>query len=249
MRKYVRATVVALVLLGGGTAVADPVDDLVLASDHAARQVLATVDAAQPHVSPPGPSSWGIPRKIELNTDYVVITDRGSGPIFSYHGAFHPSKGLWDCQPYTGPSGAVGVECDPINSDYEWKCDAMVVNAKALPTYEGIREWADTAVANVARQQPVGMVAAVVDGRGQLPAPPSTGKFRWGQVAGYVTCNEQLFLETETATQAQPLRTASGFLSRAPLYRCEARHAKGDPSAPVTAYTVNCNDPGAPGVS
>ena len=232
-------------------------------------EVLDTVDAAvEPVIAAAEGLSvpWQVVPKpptttkvFKHNTDWIAITDRGSGPSVSKVGAFAPSAGYWDCETLQAPGAPVTVRCTarPVaETGVIWKCDAMDVTAKSLTNHRHVHNWGQGGGRDFVNEAQA-TVNELIGGRGSrsaapaagLPTAPNPDKIHWGQAAGVLSCDDAV-LETETADRNNKVRTASGVfgIEGVTVFVCEARLAKGDASAPITPYSVNCLDPGAPGV-
>lgn len=190
-------------------------------------------------------------RTFQHNTDYIVITDYGSGPTVSKAGAFsNPS--WWDCTTVNA-GGPVAVRCTAkptLQTGIAWKCDVMDVTAHALTNHRHVHRWTEDTLRDSAAEvqrtldQVIGGTGSASEDRA-----PNVGDVRWGQAAGLLSCDDTL-LETDTASQANPSRSSSGVFGMVGVttFVCEARLARGVASAPIAPYSVNCLDPGAPGI-
>lgn len=223
--------------------------------DNIEAQVLATADGlvvapwqAVPNVPLP------VSRTFKHNTDYVVITDRGNGLSVSKAGAFS-NPNWWNCTTSNAAGAPVTVRCIAVpwqQSGIVWGCDVMDVSAHALTNHRHVHHWGETTGRETiaSAQQTVNEIIGGSSARAAAPAVPNPERIHYGQAAGLLSCDGSV-LETETANQANRFRTASGTFGVTGVteFVCEARLAKNDPRSPITPYSVNCLDPGAPGVS
>lgn len=230
-------------------------EEVLDAADAVLAQGVATVENVRVPWRPLPPRP--VEKTFQHNTDYIVITDYGSGPSVSKAGAFS-NPNWWNCTTSNNPGAPVTVHCVAVpwyQSGVVWKCDAMDVTAKALTNHRRIHNWAERGAAEAVRSTQATVNELIGGGPGsraaapKAPTVPDPRTIHWGQAAGLLACNGAT-LETATATQANPVESASGLFGMTGVtdFVCEARLALGDPSAPVAPYSVNCLDPGAPGV-
>lgn len=218
-------------------------------ADAVLAQAVATTDSV---TLPWDPLPHVTVRTFEHNTDYIVITDYGSGPTVSKVGAFS-NPNWWACTTVNA-GGPVSVQCTAkpaTQSGISWKCDAMDVTAHALTNHRYVHRWTEDTLRDGAAevQRTVNRVIGGGTGTAAAERAPSVGDVRWGQAAGVLACDNTL-LETDTASQANPSRSNTGVFGMVGVttFVCEARLARGVASAPIAPYSVNCLDPGAPGI-
>ena len=186
-------------------------------------------------------------RAITHATDYILIKDHGTGPRVTTRGAFSKPD-WWTCT--TSTSGPVSVRCiaAPVwQSGIIWKCDVMDVTANAQTNHRNGWGWGRGALDDMVFEAQ--RMGTAVLGSRRAPNVPDPNDIRWGQAAGFLACDSTT-LETDTASQASPKESATATFGAVGVtqFVCEARRARGVAQAPIAPYSVNCLDPGAPGI-
>lgn len=233
MKSRILLAAAALVALSVSTpALADPVGDLLVQADDTAYTTLVKAERQADqlvvidHPSPPTPMTFN------ANTDWITITDWGSGPVVQYRGVFSNTS-WWTCNRASGGGLSVRVTCtaNPA-ANITWNCGVMHLSATALSRPVDVYDHARETVATVIRSN---------DG----PNVPDPRPRRWGQVAGRVSCDGST-LVTGLAHRDNPHVTAQTTMGSVTTLVCEARLSPTSTAAPINPYSVTCVDPANP---